>query len=96
MYITTCRGLGAGPNGGEGFVSPPQGHYIGDIQLGTFQKVKVPGAAQLSAYTTQVIDDTFRSIHNYRRWFESITGFAWSPEIANQIRGLYYQGKPDL
>ena len=62
MYIITCRGLGAGPNGGIGFVSPPQGHYIGDIQLGTFQKVKVPDAAQLSAYTTQVIDDTFRSI----------------------------------
>jgi len=62
MYIITCRGLGAGPNGGKGFVSPPQGHYIGDIQLGTFQKVKVPDADQLATYTKQVIDDTFKSV----------------------------------
>ena len=37
IYIITCRGFGAGPNGGKGFVAPPQGYYIGDIQLGTFQ-----------------------------------------------------------
>ena len=62
LYIITCRGLGAGPNGGKGFVAPPQGSYIGDIQLGTFQKVKMPDAAQLASYTKQVIDDTFQSV----------------------------------
>jgi hypothetical protein len=62
LYITTCRGLGAGPNGGNGFVAPPQGMYIGDLQLGTFQKVKTPDATQLAAYTKQVIDDTFRTL----------------------------------
>jgi len=62
LYIITCRGLGAGPNGGQGFVTPPQGYYIGDIQLGTFQKVKIPDAVQLTAYTKQVIDNTFRTI----------------------------------
>ncbi len=61
MYITTCRGLGAGPNGGAGFVRPKQGHYIGDIQLGSFQKVKVPDATQLAVFTKQVIDNTFES-----------------------------------
>jgi DNA-binding beta-propeller fold protein YncE len=61
MYITSCRGYGAGPNGGYGFVSPPQGTYIGDIQLGTFQKVPVPDQAQLALYTKQVINNTFAS-----------------------------------
>jgi YVTN family beta-propeller protein len=59
LYITSARGLGAGPNGGKGFVRPPQGTYIGDIQLGLFQKVPVPDAARLAAYTTQVIGNTF-------------------------------------
>ena len=62
IYITSCRGLGAGPNGGKGFVSPPQGDYIGDIQLGSFQKVPMPDAAQLAAYTKQTIDNTFKKI----------------------------------
>ena len=61
LYVTSCRGLGAGPNGGAGFVAPPQGTYIGDIQLGSFQKVPVPTAAQLAAYTKQVIANTFVS-----------------------------------
>ena len=59
LYITSCRGLGAGPNGGAGFVAPPQGTYIGDIQLGSFQKVVVPDAAQLQAYTHRVLGNTF-------------------------------------
>ncbi len=61
IYITSCRGLGAGPNGGKGFVAPPQGTYIGDIQLGMFQKVKMPDNAQLVGYTKQVISNTFVS-----------------------------------
>lgn len=61
MYITSCRGYGAGPNGGHGFLAPPQGTYIGDIQLGTFQKVAMPTDAQLAAYTRQVIGNTFVS-----------------------------------
>ena len=61
IYIITCRGLGAGPNGGKEFVSPPQGDYIGEIQLGSFQKVDMPDAAQLTRYTKQSIDNTFKS-----------------------------------
>ena len=61
LYITTCRGLGAGPNGGKGFISPKQGHYVGDIQLGTFQKVDVPDATKLDAYTKRAIENTFES-----------------------------------
>ena len=62
LYIITCRGLGAGPNGGKGFVEPPQGDYIGEIQLGTFQKVTTPNPAQLAIYTKQAIDNTFKSV----------------------------------
>lgn len=60
LYITSCRGLGAGPNGGKGFVKPPQGTYIGDIQLGLFQKVATPDAGQLAKYTTTVLNNTFK------------------------------------
>ncbi len=59
IYIISIRGLGAGPNGGEGFVSPVQGHYVGDIQLGSFQKVQMPTDEKLKEYTKQVINNTF-------------------------------------
>jgi DNA-binding beta-propeller fold protein YncE len=61
IYMITCRGLGAGPNGGQGFVEPPQGDYIGDIQLGSFQRVANPTDEQLATYTKQSIDNTFKS-----------------------------------
>lgn len=60
LYAISCRGLGAGPNGGKDFVKPIQGTYIGDIQLATFQKIKMPDAGQLAAYTKQTIGNTFR------------------------------------
>ncbi|HVS98819.1 MAG TPA: bifunctional YncE family protein/alkaline phosphatase family protein [Puia sp.] len=59
LYVISCRGYGAGPNGGAHFVKPVQGTYIGDIQLGTFQKIAVPDAAQLAADTRQAISNTF-------------------------------------
>ena len=62
LYVTSARGYGAGPNGGKGFVKPPQGTYIGDIQLGTFQAIPVPDAGQLAVYTKQVIANTFREV----------------------------------
>ncbi|MDX1907208.1 MAG: bifunctional YncE family protein/alkaline phosphatase family protein [Bacteroidia bacterium] len=62
LYVTAARGLGAGPNGGAGFVIPPQGTYIGDIQLGTFQKIPVPDAAQLAAWTRQVLANTYTEV----------------------------------
>lgn len=60
IYIITCRGLGAGPNGGKDFVEPPQGDYIGDIQLGSFQRVPMPTDEKLAEYTKMSIDNTFR------------------------------------
>ena len=62
IYAITCRGLGAGPNGGKNFVPPVQGTFSGDIQLGSFQKIPMPDATQLAAYTQQTIDNTFKSI----------------------------------
>ncbi|XOV94498.1 MAG: bifunctional YncE family protein/alkaline phosphatase family protein [Bacteroidota bacterium] len=59
LYIITCRGWGAGPNGGIGFVSPVQGNSVSRIQLGSFQKLDVPDEAQLAKYTSQSINNTF-------------------------------------
>jgi DNA-binding beta-propeller fold protein YncE len=59
LYVISCRGYGAGPNGGQGFVRPPQGTYIGDIQLGTFQKIPIPNSDRLAAYTTRALGNTF-------------------------------------
>ncbi|GAB4017009.1 phosphoesterase [Spirosoma koreense] len=62
LYITSARGYGAGPNGGQGFVKPPQGTYIGDIQLGTFQAIPIPDAVQLATYTKQVQANTYQPV----------------------------------
>ncbi|UFH54664.1 bifunctional YncE family protein/alkaline phosphatase family protein [Spirosoma sp. KNUC1025] len=62
LYVTSARGYGAGPNGGRGFVKPPQGTYIGDIQLGTFQAIPVPNTDQLVSYTRQVIGNTYQPV----------------------------------
>ncbi|HLK28786.1 MAG TPA: alkaline phosphatase family protein [Puia sp.] len=59
LYAISCRGYGAGPNGGKDFVAPVQGTYIGDIQLATFQKILLPDQQQLAAYTAQAIANTF-------------------------------------
>ncbi len=72
LYIISARGYGAGPNGGKAFVKPPQGTYIGDIQLGTFQKISSANSSegfngkewdeQLKKYTKQVIENTFKEV----------------------------------
>ncbi|HXB10060.1 MAG TPA: bifunctional YncE family protein/alkaline phosphatase family protein [Puia sp.] len=59
LYVISCRGYGAGPNGGAHFQRPIQGTYIGDIQLGTFQKIPLPDATQLTAFTREAIANTF-------------------------------------
>ncbi|WP_460958603.1 bifunctional YncE family protein/alkaline phosphatase family protein [Spirosoma litoris] len=62
LYVVSARGYGAGPNGGATFVKPPQGTYIGDIQLGTFQAVSVPDPTQLATYTMQVLANTYQTV----------------------------------
>ena len=59
LFVISCRGYGAGPNGGKGFIKPVQGTYIGDIQLGTFQKIAIPSKEKLAAYSKQAIANTF-------------------------------------
>lgn len=59
LYIISCRGLGAGPNGGKDFNAPIQGTYIGDIQLAIFQRVQTPDVNTLSVYTKNVLSYTF-------------------------------------
>ncbi len=62
MYVISCRGFGAGPNGGKDFVKPIQGTYVGDIQLATFQKIQMPDALQLAVYTKQTINNTMQAV----------------------------------
>lgn len=62
LYVTSSRGLGAGPNGGNNFVAPAQGTYVGDIQLGTFQQLTVPDQDQLAQFTRQVLNNTFEEV----------------------------------
>jgi YVTN family beta-propeller protein len=62
LYVTSARGYGAGPNGGKDFMKPPQGTYIGDIQLATFQVISVPNATQLATYTKQVLANTYQAV----------------------------------
>lgn len=62
IYIISCRGLGAGPNGGKNFIKPVQGTYIGDIQLATFQKIQMPDTKRLAAYTKQTINNTMQAV----------------------------------
>ena len=59
LLVVSCRGYGAGPNGGKGFVAPAEGTYIGDIQQGTFQKIPIPDTAELATLTKQVLANTF-------------------------------------
>ncbi len=59
ILAVSARGHGAGPNGGQGFVKPPQGTYVGDIMLGTFHIIDVPDDRTLDGYTRQVVDNTF-------------------------------------
>ncbi|MFN7274965.1 MAG: bifunctional YncE family protein/alkaline phosphatase family protein [Bacteroidota bacterium] len=60
LFITSCRGFGAGPNGGREFVPPIQGTYIGDIQLATLQRVPIPDSSSLRKMHNDVISYTYR------------------------------------
>jgi len=62
LYVISCRGYGAGPNGGIGFKRPDQGTYIGDIQLATFQKMNTPTLTELKNYTNTTLRNTYQVI----------------------------------
>lgn len=79
MVIVSARGYGAGPNGGRNFLSPPQGTYIGDIQLGTIQILETPNGNQLKDYTRKVVENTFVS-----RQYPILVGHPMPPS-----QGLY-------
>ena len=62
IYVISCRGLGAGPNGGKDFKAPVQGTFVGDIQLASFQRIAVPDINTLNAYTKTVIENTYEVV----------------------------------
>lgn len=59
LYVVSARGLGAGQNGGANFTKPARGTYIGDIQMGTFQKIVVSNTTELQGFTKQTLNNTF-------------------------------------
>ncbi len=61
VLITSARGLGAGPNGGKNFKAPIQGTYIGDIQLGSLQRVKMLSNEELAVSKQLVLDYTYQT-----------------------------------
>ncbi|HOX73691.1 MAG TPA: bifunctional YncE family protein/alkaline phosphatase family protein [Bacteroidales bacterium] len=61
LYVVTARGLGSGPNGGKDFVLTRNGTYVGDIMLGTFEKISLENIDFMAA-TKAVIDNTFREV----------------------------------
>jgi phospholipase C len=61
VLITSARGLGAGPNGGKNFKAPAQGTYIGDIQLGSLQRVNMLSNQELAVSKQQVLDYTYQT-----------------------------------
>ncbi|MDX1955873.1 MAG: YncE family protein, partial [Chitinophagaceae bacterium] len=82
MYVISCRGLGAGPNGGQGFVRPVQGTYVGDIQLASFQKIPMPDAAKLREYTAVTLENTYKKVllaDNARHPLPALPGIRQSP-----------------
>ncbi|GAB3219549.1 phosphoesterase [Spirosoma arcticum] len=106
LYVTSARGHGAGPNGGAGFVKPPQGTYIGDIQLGTFQAVDLTaltpgpspqgrgaGGEGLQAYTKQVLANTYQTVtvtDNGRNPLPVLPKTRSSPTGRTPIRHIVY------
>ncbi len=62
VVVATARGFGSGPNGGIRFQAPPQGTYVGDIMLGTIERIDVPDAEGLRAATQRVLANTFEEV----------------------------------
>jgi YVTN family beta-propeller protein len=65
LVISSAKGLGSGPNGGRGFVDPPQGATAVDVMKGTLQIVSVPDARALSMQTQRVLDNTYQTRTTY-------------------------------
>ena len=94
--MISCRGLGAGPNGGKDFIKPVQGTYIGDIQLATFQKIKMPDAKQLAVYTKQSISNTMQAVTVTDDVKQSVASIAKTQAKPHQIYCLHHQRKQNL
>jgi YVTN family beta-propeller protein len=60
LIVSSAKGLGSGPNGGRGFVDPPQGATAVDVMKGTLQIVAVPDARELALQTQRVFDNTYQ------------------------------------
>jgi DNA-binding beta-propeller fold protein YncE len=82
VIFTSIRGFGAGPNGGKGFVTPPQGKYIGDIQLGLFQKVYLGDQKWLDSCSKVCLNNTFKK--------EKVQPNSSFDSVKNKIKHIVY------
>jgi YVTN family beta-propeller protein len=60
VLVGNAKGFGSGPNGGPDFVAGPEGTYIGNLMKGTVSIMPIPGDADISKETDQVIANNFR------------------------------------
>ena len=61
LIVSSAKGLGSGPNGGRGFVDPPQGATAVDVMKGTLQIVTVPDERELAVQTKRAVDNIYTS-----------------------------------
>jgi YVTN family beta-propeller protein len=81
LFVVSAKGLGSGPNGGNGFIAPVRGTHPGDIMQGTLQIVPVPTTAGLRESTRRVVENTYQ-----KRRLEPARGGAL-PENSRAGRG---------
>ncbi|MBK6937332.1 MAG: hypothetical protein IPH18_10960 [Chitinophagaceae bacterium] len=60
MYVISCRGYGAGPNGGKDFIKPIQRNLRRRYSIGYISENKMPDAKQLAVYSRQSISNTMQ------------------------------------
>ncbi|MFM2117481.1 MAG: hypothetical protein RL316_671 [Bacteroidota bacterium] len=87
LFIVSCRGFGAGPNGGANFKAPIQGTYVGDIQLATLQYLDTPSAAELKEYTNNVLSYTFK---NYRSGNDNLILPVYPGQYISPVKHIVY------
>jgi phospholipase C len=61
IYVTSAKGLGAGPNTGPGYPNPTSGsptspkQHVGSMMAGSLSTIPTPGSGQLARYSQQVV-----------------------------------------
>ncbi len=90
LLVTSARGYGAGPNGGLGFKSPPQGTYVGDIQLGLLQRITLKGIEQWKQGKETCLRNTFTSNSREANEIPNMVSTNWMKPGNSPIAHIVY------